>query len=100
MKHFLFAAALLFSAPALADSITVTIVSTVPGASGTLTQSMMLTQGDMGTFITGLEAATQTATPSAAANSWLGALKQEVISIAGGWQKQNALSTVIPIAPQ
>lgn len=99
MKHLALTAALLAAAPALADSITVTIVSTVPGASGTLTQSMTLTQGDMGTFITGLEAATQTATPSAAANSWLGALKQEVISIALGLQKQNALSGITPINP-
>ena len=91
--------ALLFSFPALADSITVQIVSTVPGASGTLTRSMTLTQADMGAFIAGLESATSTATPTAAADSWLGAIKQEVIGIALGKQKADALATVTPINP-
>ena len=97
---FVAVAALLVSAPALADSITVTIVSTVPGASGTLVRSMTLTQGDMGAFIAGLESATSTATPTAAADSWLGSLKQEVITIALGKQRADALSTITPIAPQ
>ena len=93
-------AVLTFASPALADSITVQIVSTVPSASGTLTRSMTLTQADMGAFIAGLEAATATATATAAADAWLSTLKQEVISIALGLQKQNALSVVVPIAPQ
>ena len=99
LKRLFLAAALLAASPALADSITVTIVSTVPGASGTLTRSMTLTQGDMGTFIAGLEAATSTATATTAADAWLGTLKSEVVSIALGLQKQNALSTVTPINP-
>lgn len=100
MKRALVAIALIATTPALADSITVQIVSTVPGASGTLTQSMTLTQADMGAFIAGLEAATTTVTATAAAAAWLTTLKQEVINIALGLQKQNALTTVTPIAPQ
>lgn len=100
LKRLFFIAVFAFALPALADSITVQIVSTVPGASGTLTQSMTLTQADMGSFIAGLEAATQTATASTAAGAWLASLKQEVINIALGLQKQNALAAVTPIAPQ
>jgi hypothetical protein len=100
LKRTLLAALLLVASPAFADSITVQIVSTVPGASGTLTRSMTLTQADMGSFIAGLEAATQTATASTAADAWLSSFKQEVINIALGLQKQNALSAVVRIAPQ
>lgn len=97
LKRLFFAAALLAASPALADSITVTIVSTVPGASGTLPRSMTLTQAEMGIFIQALEAATSTATPTAAADSWLGTLKQEVVRIGQGWQNSQALSTLTPI---
>jgi hypothetical protein len=100
LKRPLLAALLLAAFPAFADSITVQIVSTVPGASGTLTRSMTLTQADMGSFISGLEDATQTATAVTAADAWLSSFKQEVINIALGLQKQNALSAVVRIAPQ
>ena len=100
LKRLALATLIFGSSPVFADSITVQIVSTVPGASGTLTRTMTLSQADMGSFIAGLEAATSTATPTAAADAWLGALKQEVITIALGLQKQNALATVTPIAPQ
>ena len=100
LKQLSFAAVLFCASPAFADSITVTIVSTVPGQSGTLTRSMTLTQGDMGIFISGLEAATQTVTATAAADSWLGSLKQEVTRIGQGWQNSQALSGVTPINPQ
>lgn len=100
LKRLFFAAALLAASPALADSITVTIVSTVPGASGTLTRSMTLTQGDMGIFISGLEAATSTATATTAADAWLGSLKSEVVRIGQGWQNSQALAGITPINPQ
>jgi hypothetical protein len=100
LKRLLLATFLIAPVPALADSITVQIVSTVPGASGTLTQSMTLTQADMGVFIQGLEAATATATAPTAAAAWLGTLKQEVVRIGQGWQNSQALATVTPINPQ
>lgn len=100
LKRLILAFALFAASPAFADSITVQIVSTVPGATSTLTRSMTLTQADMGAFIAGLEAATQTATATTAADAWLNALKQEVIGIALGKQKQDALSVITPISPQ
>ncbi len=101
MLKILAIAAVLLASPAFAaDTITVQIVSDVPGASGTLTRSMTLTQGEMATFIVALEAATATATPSAAADAWLSTIKAEVIRIATGYQTTQALATVTPINPQ
>jgi hypothetical protein len=100
LKRLILAFALFAASPAFADSITVQIVSAVPGATGTLTRSMTLTQADMGAFIAGIEAATSTATATTAADAWLGSIKQEVINIALGKQKTDALSVITPIAPQ
>ena len=100
MRHALLSLMLLFAAPAFAaDTITVQIVSDVPGASGTLTGTITFTQADMGTFLQALEASTGTVTPTAAATSWFQSLKAEFIRLGVAYQNQQALSTVVPINP-
>ena len=100
LKYLALAAALLASpATYAADTITVQIVSDVPGATGTLTGTITFTQGDMATFLTALQAATSTATPSAAASAWFQSLKAEFVRLATQYQTQQAIGAITPIAP-
>ena len=100
LKRLALAAALLASAPAFAaDTITITIVSDVPGNVGTLSGTMTLSQSDMSVFLLALQAQTGTASASAAASAWLSALKSEVQRIGVAYQNAQALGGVTPISP-
>lgn len=100
LKRLALAAALLASAPAFAaNTITITIVSDVPGNVDPLSGTMTLSQSDMSVFLAALQAQTGTTSASAATLAWLSVLKSEVQSIALAYQNAQALGGVTPISP-
>lgn len=107
---------LLFVTPAFAaDSITMTVVSDVPGSTGTITRGYNMSQSDMKKFIDWVMASYKcTPKPPAATctafnlnqatTAWMNATLHGTIDNVTRWEKINAATDaagdVVPINPQ
>lgn len=97
-----------------ADTIAITVVSDVPGASGTLANEMTFTQGDMAQFIAWAQA-NFTCSPVAPATTcaaltlpqviaaWAAMLEKQTAASVNAYLQNNAASAaaaaVVPVAP-
>lgn len=114
MKRLLAAlAAILFAASVhaqAADTLTITVVSDVPGQTGTATKTWTLSQSDMATFLSWVNSAYPcsptpcTQNTMTALGQWAGGFVSGTVANVTSWQKGNAAATaaagVTPVNPQ